>query len=68
MGMCGYGLQWVVVPNLPQVEEIAEIAKEEEDDIGELYWYVGFNVYVSFSRFGLFVPVLCFPSLILLQY
>lgn len=31
MGLCTNGLLWVVIPNLPQVEEAAEAAEEEKD-------------------------------------
>ncbi|XVE85904.1 hypothetical protein DITRI_Ditri17bG0128900 [Diplodiscus trichospermus] len=30
MGLCTHGLHWVVIPNLPQVEEVAEAAEEEK--------------------------------------
>lgn len=36
MGECCDGLLWIVVPDLPQMEEVAENAEEEEVQLSEV--------------------------------
>lgn len=43
MGLCRHGLLWIVIPNLPQVEEAAEVAEEEK---GLNDAYKSFELYV----------------------
>ena len=51
------GLYWVVLPNLPQVEEIAEDAKEEEGHVSVvvilnlILFDIGVTVRFNFYRF-----------------
>lgn len=36
MGVCFYGILWIVIPDLPQVAEVAEIAEEEKSHVAIL--------------------------------
>jgi hypothetical protein len=31
MGVCYYGILWIIIPDLPQVAEVAETAEEEKN-------------------------------------
>lgn len=36
MDKCGHGLLWIIIPDLPEMEEGAENAEEEEVHISKL--------------------------------
>lgn len=63
MGERWHGLQWVIIPNLPKVEEIAEIAEEEEVHLGAVVVLnVGFyaSPFVFFFNIGVTVRFNCY--------
>nr|AFK42410.1 unknown [Medicago truncatula] len=33
MGVCYYGILWIIIPDLPQVAEVAETAEEEKSPL-----------------------------------
>lgn len=51
MGVCFYGILWIVIPDLPQVAEVAEIAEEEKSHVAILKSNVDAIVaYFPFNR------------------